>query len=866
LFPESSNHAPPKPSLVLFVWNLKQGPRQSRSLFVTDGEVEVESMKREVKQVLRKLARSPGFTTIAVLTLALGIGANSAIFTVVNSVLIQPLPFPEQDRLLAVNYTAPGMDVELVPHSQSTYLITTQENQVFESFGVYNNTDLNLTGDQEPERVPAVIVSQEILPLLGAVPQVGRLTNLDDHLTGAPEVVVLSHQLWQRRYSGDPSIVGRTIQVNDAARQVVGVTREGFDFLFEEAEMFVPAHFDPAAPDEGSFNMPGIGRLKVDVTIVAAEVDVARMISLMPERFSGGISQALLDQIGFAPNLLPLKNQITGEVSRTLWILLAAVGLLFLIACSNVANLFLVRAEGRQREVAVRTAMGASGRDLARHFLTESVALGALGGFVGLLLAWAGTRGLVAFGPESLPRLAEIGVDIPVLLFTLAVSLLSGFLFGLFPVWKYRKPDMAGGLKEGGRGGSVGRERHRARNTLVVSQMALALVLLVGSGLMLRSFQALRSVDPGFDPEQVLTLRITLPEATYTDADSRIAFHDQLQDRIARMAGVVSVGAGSDVPLGGGMNRSGTVFEDFPLMTDEMPEVIETNRITAGYMETLGMRLMEGRLLTPFDARDRSGAVVVTRELAQHYFPGQSAIGKRLSQNISLREEGGAGEETEWQTIVGVVEDVRTQAMNEDPVPLLYFPLVEASHEEDDRGPQTLAYVVKASLEPTALLPAIRETLRSQDPNLPIADIMTMDSVVRDSMARTSFAMVLLGIAAVVALLLGTVGIYGVISYVVTQRTCEMGIRLALGAKESVVASMVLKQGAYLAGMGIGLGLAGAFALTRLMEAMLFGVSATDPTTFILVPMTLGGVALLASYIPARRASRIDPVEALRAE
>jgi predicted permease len=826
----------------------------------------MESMTREFRQVLRKLTRSPGFTLIAILTLALGIGANSAIFTVVNSVLIQPLPFPEQDRLMAVNYTAPGMDVELVPHSESTYLITSQENQVFESFGVYNNTALNLTGDQEPERIRSLLVSQEILPLLGAAPQLGRLTNSEDHLPGAPEVVILSHELWQRRYGGDPSLVGRTIQVNGAAREVIGVTGAGFDLAFEEAEIFVPTHFDPVDPDEGSFNMPGIGRLKAGVTLEAATADVDRLVRLMPERFSGAISQALLDQIGFAPNLVPLKNQITGEVSRTLWILLASVGLLFLIACSNVANLFLVRAEGRQREVSVRTAMGASGGDLARNFLTESVTLGAAGGTVGLLLAWAGTRGLVAFGPENLPRLAEIGVDIPVLFFTLGASLLAGLLFGLFPVWKYRKPDMAGGLKEGGRYGSVGKERHRARNTLVVSQMALALVLLVGSGLMLRSFQALRSVDPGFDSESVLTLRITLPETVYPDTDTRIAFHDQLLDRLSQLPGVVSVGAGSDVPMGGGMNRSGTIFEDFPPMPDEMPEVLETNRITAGYMEALGMRLLEGRFLTPFDARDRTGATVVTRTLAQHYFPGQSAIGKRLSQNFSLREEGGAGEETEWQTIVGVVDDVRTQAMTEDPGPVVYFPLVETRHVEDMAGPQTLAYVVKASFEPTTLLPAVREAIRSQDPNLPIADIMTMDDVVRDSMARTSFAMVLLGIAAVVALLLGTVGIYGVISYVVTQRTREMGIRLALGAEEVVVTSMVLKQGAMLAGLGIGVGLAGAFALTRLMEAMLFGVSATDPATFILVPTLLGGIALLATYLPARRASRIDPVEALRAE
>jgi len=826
----------------------------------------MESMTREFRQVFRKLTRSPSFTLVAVLTLALGIGANAAIFTVVHSILIRPLPYPDQDALVVPQHTAPGMGVTDVPHSEATYLIYAQDNRVFQAIGVYRQDALNLTGGQEPERVPAVRATHEVLSILGAVPQVGRLTNEEDDLPGSLPVAILTQEIWQRRYGADPSVVGRTIQLNGVSHEVVGILPAGFRFMRPEAEIFVPARFDRAEPDEGSFDMTGIARMKDGVTMDAVRADMARMIRLMPERYSGDINQAMLDQIGFAPRVVTLKEATVGDVSRTLWIILSAVGFVLLIACANVANLFLVRAEGRQREVAVRTALGASGRDMARYFLTESLTLGLVGGIGGLLLAWAGTRALVAFGPENLPRVSEISMDLSAILFTLGISLLAGLLFGLVPVLKYRTPQMASGLKEGGRGGSAGKERHRVRNTLVVSQMAMALVLLVGSGLMIRSFQALRNVDPGFDPLGVLTLRITLPDASYPGAEDRVAFYERLQESLAGLPGVVGVGAGSGLPLAGGVNRSGTWFEDFPITADEVPDVIETNRVTAGFLETMGARLLEGRTLDAFDARDRTGAVVVTRALAEHYWPGESALGKHLSQNSDV---GRATAESDipWQTIVGVVEDVRTVQMDQEPVPLLFFPLLQDIPDGgSDRTPNSMAWAIRTSGEPTALLPAIRQTVWAQDPNIPIADIRTMESMVRDSMARTSFSMALLVIAALVALLLGTVGIYGVISYVVTQRTREMGIRLALGAEEGLVAGMVLRQGGVLAGLGILIGLVGALGLTRLMEALLYGVSATDPLTFLAVPLVLGAVALLASWLPARRAARTDPVEALRAE
>ncbi len=825
----------------------------------------MDFIRQEMKQVLRKLARSPSFTFIAVLTLALGIGANTAIFTVVNSILIRPLPYPDQDELVVPQFTASGMGIDALPHSEASYLITAQENRVFDAMGVYRGSAMNLTGEAEPERVATVLATHEVLSILGAVPQMGRLTNEEDDIPGATPVAILTQGLWQRKFGGDPNILGQTIQLNGESREVVGVLAAGFNFGPTEADLFIPAQFSRSEPDEGSFNWDPVARLKDGVTLEAASADMSRLGRLLPERFSRGISQAMLDQIGFGPNVTTLKEARVGDVSRALWILLSAVGIVLLIACANVANLFLVRAEGRHREVSVRAALGASGRDMARYFLVESLTLGLMGGLLGLLLAWGGTRALVNLGPENLPRLSEIGMDTGTLAFTAVVSLSAGLLFGLVPVLRYRRPEMVAGLKEGGRGGSAGRERHRARNTLVVAQMALALVLLVGSGLMLRSFQTLRNVDPGFAPENVLTLRLNLPEATYPKATDRAGLYTRLEAALADLPGVVSAGGGESLPMGGGLNRSGTWFEDFPITSDEVPDVIETNRVTGNYLEALGTRVLEGRWLNDFDARDRTGAVVVSRSLAEQYWPNQSPLGKHLSQTGNLGEDGG-GADIPWQTIVGVVEDIRTQGMDQEPLPLLFFPVLQNLPDEIQRTPYAMAFVIRTAGEPTALLPAVRETVRAMDPNLPLADIRTLASVVDGSMARTSFTMVLLGIASLVALLLGTVGIYGVISYVVTQQTREMGIRLALGAEESRVAGMVLKQGGLLAGIGIALGLAGAFGLTRLMEALLFGVSTTDPLTFTVVPLVLAAVTLLASWLPARRAARTDPVEALRAE
>ncbi len=817
----------------------------------------MDATTHQMRHIARRLLRSPGFTLISALTLAIGIGASTAIFSVVNSVLIQPLPYPDQDQLVVVAHTAPGIGLEEFEQSDATYFLYKEHNRVFDDIGIMGAVQVTLTGDGRPERLEGKLITAEVFPLLGAVPALGRVFAEADNLPDAPQVVVLTHGLWQRRYGSEPSMVGRTVEVNGISREVVGVLPAEFTFPEDDPELFLPFRLDRNNADPGSFNYRGIARLSAGVSMEDAASDLRRMVPLFPEEFPGGITLGMLEAAQFGPLLKPLKTQVVGEVERVLWVLLGTVGIVLLIACANVANLFLVRAEGRQKEVAVRTALGAGRRHLVREWLGESVALGLLGGAAGLLLAFIGTRVLVALGPENLPRLNEIGVDGWVLSFAVLVSILAGLLFGVIPLLKYVRPDLVPALKESGRGSSLGKERHRARNVLVVSQMAMALILLVGSGLMLRSFHALRSVDPGFDPEGVLTLRISLPAAEYEDVEGVMAFHDQLRDRLSAISGVESVGAATALPMGGGQSHNGTWFEDFPLPTDGVPDILTTTRVTEGYFETMGIDLYSGRYLDRFDKLERTGVLLVNRTLAAHYWPGESAIGKRLTQN---------GPDLPWQTIVGVVDDVRIDGADQEVPPAIYFPIIATGAGEDEFVNRSLTYVVRTTGAPTSLLPAVREAVWAMDARLPLAQVRTMEQVVARSMTRTSFTLALLGIAAVVALFLGTIGIYGVISYVVSQRTREIGVRLAVGAEQGDVSRMVLGKGLVLAGTGMGIGLLGAIGITWVMEALLFGVSAIDPLTYGIVSLLLTTVGLAACYFPARRASLVDPVEALRYE
>ncbi|HMB54757.1 MAG TPA: ABC transporter permease [Thermoanaerobaculia bacterium] len=815
--------------------------------------------------VLRRLGRSPAFTVIAVLTLALGIGANAAIFSVVYGVLLRPLPYPGSERLVAVSHDAPGLELYDFDSSQATYSTYRNFSSALEESALVSPGTVNLTGVDRPQRIDSAEVTPGFFATLGVAMARGPGFEEKDGLPEAEPVVVVSHALWQTRLGGDPEAIGRRLRVDGVERRVVGVAPAGFDHPAPETAVWLPLVFDPAAPNDGNFNWRSVARLAPGVGVESARAELSGLLPRMAEEYGDNLSAGMIRDSGMTTLVKPLRDEVVGDVGNVLWVLLGTVGMILLIACANVANLFLVRAEGRQREMAVRTALGAGRGQLATGFLAESVALGLAGGVVGLGMAFAGVKALVAFGPETIPRLHEVGVGPMVLAFTVLLSLFAGLLFGCVPLLRFNRGfSLVSALKEGGRGSTTGRERHLARNSLVAAQVALAVVLLAGSGLMLRSFWSLRAVDPGFEPDGLLTLRVSLDESDYADGAQVADFFRRVQERIAVLPGVSAVGAGTGIPLEGFRSMSGHFVEDFPIQPGELPDLLPNLRVTPGYFEALEIPLLAGRTYDPSDPQRMSGDAVVSRALVERYWPGRpptEALGKRFQLGVPSE-----GEERPWSTIAGVVGDVHFDGLTEDPPELIYYvngPLPEGMNGWFAR---TLTVTVRTSGPPLGLADGVREAIWAEDPNLPIANVRTARDVVDRSMARTSFTMVLLVIAAAVALVLGSVGLYGVISYLVSLRTQEIGVRMALGAAAGDVARMVVRQGLTVAGIGVAIGIAGAFAATRLMKALLFGVAPTDLPTFGAVVTTLLLVAAAASWFPARRAAAIDPLRALRHE
>lgn len=821
----------------------------------------MDTLGMSLRQAVRRLLRAPAFAVTAALTLGVGIGANTAIFSVVNGVLLKPLPFSDPDALVAMWHTAPGLGIDLVNQSAATYLTYRAETRTLEDVALWDNTTVSVTGLDRPEEVPAMRVSDGFLPVLRVEPILGRRFSGEDDSPGSPLTIILSYGYWQRAFGGDPGVLGRTLAVAGLPAEIIGVLPPDFRFLRYDPAIYFPAQFDPAQVSMGNFSYQAIGRLRPGVTLeqVAAEVD--RLIPVAVERFPGPLTQSMLDQARFAAVIRPLKEDVVGDVRPMLWVLLGTVGMILLLACANVANLFLVRAEGRVREVAVRTALGAGRGHVALQFLTESVLLGLAGGALGLGIAWGGLKLLLAMAP-ALPRLEEISIGPEVLAFTAGISVLAGLLFGAFPLFRHGRPILVTALKEGGRGSSAGRERHRARSGLVVAQIAIALVLLIGSGLMIRSFQALRRVDPGFTrPHEVLTFRIGIPSAVEEDPERVLVALEQIYRNLESIPGVISVGATSSLTMGGYDSNDPIFIQDAPVDPGELPPIRRLKWVLPGYFETMGQRLLAGRAIEWPDVHGRAPVAVVTEDFAREIWGEPArAIGKRIAT--------GPIEAMYWREIVGVVAPVHDEGVDQASVPVVHWPAAMRNYWGNVLFvARSVFYTVRSARQSmAALLPEVQQAVWSVNPDIPLADVRTMDEVMQQSMARTSFTLVMLMIAAAVALLLGAIGIYGVISYSVSQRRREIGVRMALGAQRADVGRMVVGQAMVLAAGGVGLGLVASFVLTRLMSSLLFGVRPVDPATYAVVAALLAAVAAAASWMPARRAADIDPAWTLREE
>ena len=829
------------------------------ALTMNDMEETMGQWVQELRIAARGLRRSPGFTLVVVLTLAVGIGANTAIFSAVRGILLEPLRFPDSDRLVVVQHTAPGFDFEQIPLSEDTYALVRDEQRVFERMGAYRaESTVNLTGDGEPQVLDATTVSWDLPATLGVSFALGRGFTQEEDVPEGPAVAVLSHRLWRDAFGSDPAVLGRSIQLDGVPTNVVGVLAETLEVPGLDRDVWLPLRLDLENPDIGAFGLSSIARLQPDRTPVVAEANLAPVVEILEERMAGAEAYLGFIREGRLGTIVrPLKNEIVGDRRRPLWIVLGTVGFVLLIACANVANLVLVRAESRQREVAVRSALGARRWTLTRGFLAESLLLVLSGGALGLLLAGLSLPPLLQLVPGELPRAAQVGMDAGVLRFTAALVAVTTVLFGLFPSVRVMSAAAFGSLTQA-RGSTAGRERHRLRNVLVAGQTALALVLLIGSGLMLRSFDALRQVDLGFEAEGVLTFTVALPTSSYTSAAETAAFHQALLDRLSGLPTVTHVGAANYLPLSGG--GSGTVHraEDVPVDPGQLPPVVFFKSVSPGYFDALETELIAGRALERADHEQGFANAVISRSTAELFWPRQDPLGRRIGPN--------SGDSVSvWYTVVGVAEDVREENLSDPPRNLVYYPMV-GPEGGSVAGARSMTYAVRTSGEPTALVAAARAAVWALDGDLPITQVQPFDRLVAQAASRTSFTVFALGLAAVVALLLGAIGLYGVLSYVVAQRTREIGVRIALGAPAEVVRRMVLRQGLLVAGAGIGVGLLGALALTRVLESLLFGTTARDPLTFAVTTLLLVSVAGLASYLPARRASTVDPMEALRAD
>ncbi len=831
--------------------------------------VALESLLRDLKLVFRRLRKSPGFAITVLLTLAIGIGANIAVFTVVNGILLKPLPYPDSDQLVSLWLDAPGAGglanfSSGLQLSTSMYLTFSDHNRSFQAMGIWNRNTANITGLAEPEQVRTILMSGGVLEALEIPAAVGRWFAAADQDAHSAKTVMLSYGYWQRHFGGDRSVIGRTIQVDSQSREIVGIMPRGFRVVDYDFDLLIPLQLDRAKQILAGFGWFGVARLKPGVSIAQADSDTKALIEVWMDSWTNGpgTNPHYYKIWKITPNFRSLKKQVIGNIGSVLWVVMATVGLVMLIACTNVANLLLVRADSRQQELSVRAALGASRGRIVRELMIESIALGLIGGMFGVVVAYAGLRLLTTIGPANLPRLNELSLDGWSLLFTFLLSVFSGALFGAIPAFKYAWSKTAMTIAGATRTASAGRPRQQMRNLLVVAQIAMALVLLVSALLMIRTFAALRNVQPGFtNAAHVQLMSISVPDLLVPDQIAVTHLQNSVADKIAAIPGVDSVGFASAVPMDGDDPNWDEMAVEGKVYESGEPPLRLFNYISPGYLHAMGTRLVAGRDFTWSDLYELHPVVMVSENFARESWgSAAAALGKRVFQfSKSPRLE-----------VIGVVEDVRQHGVDEKAPMIVYWPaMIQNPYTRTFTifGPRGVTYVIHSDRAGTEnFLAEVQRAVWSINGNLPLASVQTMEDLYSQSMARTSFTLVMLSIAGSMALLLGIIGIYGILSYAVSQRTREIGIRLALGAQKRELRWMFVRSALALTGTGVIAGLAVAIVLTRLLKTLLFEISPTDPITYVTIPLVLTVAAVAASYLPARRAASVDPVEALRAE
>ncbi len=813
--------------------------------------------------LMRRFRRTPGFTAVTLATLAIGVGATTAIFSVVDGVLLKPLPYPHPEQLIGVWHTAPGLGVDELQIAPFLYFIDREQSTTLSDIGVYDDDSMTLTGLGEPERLDGLDVTSHTLSILGAQPAAGRLFTDADDSAGAPETVVLSYAYWHKRFGGDPSAVGRVITLDGRPRQIIGVLQKNFHFLNNSDLSFVaPFQWDRSKVKLGNFSQYGLARMKPGVTLQQAQADLTRLMPIAIRSFPApeGFSASVFDSARLAPRLRMLKQDVVGNIGTVLWVLMGSIAMVLMIACANVANLLLVRVEGRRQELAIRTALGANWKRIASGLMLESLALGVTGAAIGLALAYVAVRVLVSAAPAGLPRLDEIGINATVLLFAFCLAILTSVAIGAIPVLKYAGSKINLTLREGGRGQSQSREQHRARNILVVLQIAMALVLLICSGLMIRTFQALTHVAPGFDsPDTVQTFQLYIPDTQAKSAEQTMRIEQAIRDKIAALPGVKSAAFGTALPMSGSSSNDVLYAQDKVYAQGQLPPVRRFKFYSPGMFSTLGTRLLLGRDFEWNDLYQKKPVAVISENMARELWqdPGL-ALGKRI--RVATTDD--------WREIVGVVEDSHDNGVDQPAPATVYWPAMTGTFEgQPDRVQRYISVAIRSDRAgSSAFMKEVQQAVWSADSDLPLAAVHTLNYYYARSMARTSFMLVMLSVAGGMALLLGVVGIYGVISYSVAQRTREIGIRMALGAQRQAITQMFVRNGLLLTGIGVLIGLAASLGVMRLLSSLLFGVNAIDPITYGAITVFIVGIAWIACYLPSRRASTVDPMDALRSE